>query len=120
MSSKNKVVLQEANAAISKGDTEGFLSFCADDIEWTTVGDNTLRGKEAVRQWMATAYVEPPEFTVSNLIAEDEFVTALGDIMVKDNDGRANLHAYCDVWRFRGGKMVELKAFVVKTERKLN
>jgi uncharacterized protein len=27
-------------------------------------------------------------------------------------------YSYCDVWRFRDGKMVELKAFVIKTEIK--
>jgi uncharacterized protein len=115
MSEKSKAMLQEANAAISKGDTEGFLSFCADDIEWTMVGDKTLKGKEAVRQWMATTYVEPPKFTVVNLIAEGDFVTALGEITMKDKDGRATHYSYCDVWRFRGGRMVELKAFVVET-----
>ena len=115
MSEKNKATLQKANAAISEGDTEGFLSFCTDDIEWTVVGDEALKGKEAVRQWMATMYVEPPKFTVANLIAEGDFVTVLGDITVKDNDGKAALHSYCDVWRFRGGKMVALKAFVIKT-----
>lgn len=116
MSEKNKATLREANAAISEGNNEGFLSFCADDIEWTMVGDETLKGKEAVRQWMATAYMEPPRFTVANLIAEGDFVTALGDITVKDKDGRAAHYSYCDVWRFRDGKMVELKAFVIKAE----
>ncbi|XYI02179.1 nuclear transport factor 2 family protein [Sorangium sp. So ce1128] len=116
MSEKNKAVLEMANAAISEGNTEGFLSFCADDIEWTMVGEQTLKGKEAVRQLMATTYVEPPKFTVANLIAEGDFVTALGDITVKDKDGKATHHSYCDVWRFRGGKMVELRAFVIKTE----
>ncbi|MES2625391.1 MAG: nuclear transport factor 2 family protein [Pseudomonadota bacterium] len=114
MSVNNKAILQKANAAISTGDTEGFLAFCADDIKWTTVGADTLHGKEAVRQWMATAYVEPPRFTVSNLIADGDFVTALGDITVEDDAGEYVLHAYCDVWRFHGGKMIELKAFVIE------
>jgi hypothetical protein len=26
-------------------------------MEWTFVGDKTLKGKEAVRQWMATTYI---------------------------------------------------------------
>ena len=76
MSEKNKAILEEANAANAAGNYEGFLSFCADDTEWTFVGDKTLRGKEAVH------------------------------------------HSYCDVWRFRGDKIVELKAFVIKTEVK--
>jgi uncharacterized protein len=118
MSEKNKAILEEGNAAIAEGNNEGFLSFCAEDTEWTFVGDKTLKGKEAVRQYMAATYIEPPKFTVTNLIAEGDFVMALGDITLKDKDGKAIHHSYCDVWRFRGGKIVELRAFVIKTEVK--
>ncbi|MBW4459170.1 MAG: nuclear transport factor 2 family protein [Nodosilinea sp. WJT8-NPBG4] len=116
MSDKNKAILEKANAAIAKGNNEGFLSCCADDTKWTFVGDKTLKGKEAVRQWMATTYVEPPKFIVANLIAEGDFVTALGDITLKEEDGKAAHYSYCDVWRFRGDKIVELRAFVIKAE----
>ncbi len=116
MSEKNKAILEEANAANAKGDYEGFLSFCTEDTEWTFVGDKTLKGKEAIRQYMAETYREPPKFTVENLIAEGDFVTALGEITLKDEDGKATHYSYCDVWRFRDGKIVELKAFVIKTD----
>ncbi|WP_242054342.1 nuclear transport factor 2 family protein [Nostoc sp. FACHB-888] len=89
MSDKNKAILEEANAAIAQGNYEGFLSFCTDDTEWTFVGDRTLKGKAAVRQWMATEYVEPPLNIVANLIAEGDFVTVLGDLTIKDEDGKA-------------------------------
>ena len=118
MSEENKAILEKGNAAIAEGNNEGLLSFCADDTEWTFVGDQTLKGKEAVRQWIATTYVEPPKFIVANLIAEGEYLTALGDITMKDEDGEASHYSYCDVWRFRDGKIVELKAFVIKTEVK--
>jgi uncharacterized protein len=114
MSENNKAILEEANAAIAEGNYEGFLSFCADDTEWTFVGDKILNGKAAVRQWMTAEYVEPPLNIVANLIAEGDFVTALGDLTIKDEDGNAAHYSYCDVWRFRGGKMIELKAFVIK------
>jgi uncharacterized protein len=115
MSENNKAILLEGNAAIAEGNNEGFLSFCADDTKWKFVGDKTLEGKEAVRQWMATTYVEPPKFMVAHLIAEGDFVTALGDITMKDEDGKTAHYSYCDVWRFRDGKIVELRAFVIKT-----
>ena len=114
MSLNNKAILEKANAAVAAGDNEGFLSFCTDDVEWTFVGDRILHGKEAVRQYMATAYVEPPTFMVENLIAEGEFVTALGKISMKDENGRMADYSYCDVWRFRDGRMAELKAFVIE------
>ena len=118
MSEKNKVILEKGNAAIAEGNNEGMLSFCADDTEWMFIGDKTLKGKEAVRQYMATTYIEPPKFTVDNLIAEGEFLTVLGDITLKDEDGKAVHHSYCDVWRFRGDKIVELRAFVIRTDAK--
>ena len=115
MSEKNKAILEEGNAAIAAGNNEGFLAFCDDDTEWTFVGEQTLKGKEAVCQYMAKAYVEPPKFTTENTIAEGEFLTVLGEITLTDEDGKAVHHSYCDVWRFRGGKIIELKAFVIKT-----
>jgi uncharacterized protein (TIGR02246 family) len=111
----NKATLEKANAAVTAGDNEGFLSFCTDDTKWTFVGDQTLNGKEAVRQYMAAAYVEPPQFMVENLIAEGDFVTAIGKISLKNEEGKMIDYTYCDVWRFREGKMAELKAFVIQT-----
>jgi uncharacterized protein (TIGR02246 family) len=116
MVENNKATLKKANAAIAKGDHEGFLEFCTDDTQWTFVGDKILQGKEAVRQWMATTYTEPPEFDVRNLIAENDFVTALGDITMTGEDGKTTRYSYCDVWRFRDGKMAELMAFVIDTK----
>lgn len=97
MSATHKAILEKANAAITHGDCEGFLAFCTEDTQWTFVGDRTLHGKDAVRQWMATAYTEPPRFEVHQLIAEGDFVTALGEITLKDAGGKAIRHAYCDV-----------------------
>ena len=114
MSDNGKAILQRANAAVAKGDHEGFLSHCTDDVEWTFVGDKTLKGKEAVRQYIKAAYVEPPRFRVDQLIAEGDFVTALGEIDLTDETGKRVRSAYCDVWRIRDGKLAELRAFVVE------
>jgi ketosteroid isomerase-like protein len=114
MSTSNKAILEKANAAITARDHEGFLSYCTDDVTWNFVGEQVLQGKEAVRQYMAATYVEPPTFDVEHLIAEGDFVTAVGKISLNDKNGRLVNYAYCDVWRFENGKMAELKAFVVE------
>ena len=77
MSANNKAILERANAAVAKGDHEGFLSHCTDDVEWVFVGDTALKGKDAVRRYMRATYIEPPTFVVDQLIAEGEFVTAI-------------------------------------------
>ncbi|NSL86031.1 nuclear transport factor 2 family protein [Chitinophaga solisilvae] len=111
---ENREILEKANAAITNGDYEGFLAFCTDDTEWIFVGDSTLQGKEAVRQYMATAYAEPPVFNVEHLIAEGAFVTAIGKISMKNKEGKMVDYDYCDVWQFRDGRMAVLKAFVIE------
>ena len=79
----------------------------------TFVGDRSLRGKEAVRQWMAATYKKPPQFDLHRMVAEGDFVMATGEIALKDEAGKEIRNAYCDVWRFREGRMVELQAFVI-------
>ncbi|HYE17417.1 MAG TPA: nuclear transport factor 2 family protein [Tepidisphaeraceae bacterium] len=114
MSDENKAVLTRANAAVSTGDYEGFLSHCTDDVVWDFVGDRVLGGKAAVRAYMRATYVEPPRFRVDRLIAEGEYVTAVGEIELPDDAGKLVRYAYCDVWRVRDGRLAELRAFVVK------
>ena len=114
MSANHKTTLLKGNAAIAQGDHEGFLALCTDDTEWTFVGEQSLQGKEAIRQYMAATYLEPPDVTVDYLIADGDLLTAVGEITMKDKDGKATHYAYCDVWRFRGDKMAELRAFVIK------
>lgn len=116
MSQTNKAILEQANAAVSSGDNEGFLKFCTEDTKWTFVGDQILQGKEAVRQFMLKKYVEPPRFDVKNLIAEGDFVVATGYITLSDESGKMIRFSYCDVWQFRDGKMAELSAYVAETK----
>lgn len=114
MTENNKTILIKANEAVSKGDYEGFLQYCTEDTKWTFVGDQVLEGKNEVRKWMLTEYIVPPKFDVTNLIAENEYVTALGQITLINGKGASVQYSYCDVWKFRDGKMAELTAFVIE------
>jgi hypothetical protein len=46
---------------------------------------------------------------------EGDFVAALGEITLKNEQQMEVQHAYCDVWRFREGKMAALQAFVIES-----
>jgi uncharacterized protein (TIGR02246 family) len=112
----NKEAVENINAAFDKGDTNAFLTWCADDVVWTMVGDKTVKGKEAIRQFIGEMPAEPPKFTVEAVVAEGDFVAAFGDMTMKE-EGVVVPYSYCDVYRFKGGKVAELKSFVVKTNR---
>ncbi|RJQ55878.1 MAG: nuclear transport factor 2 family protein [Desulfobacteraceae bacterium] len=118
MSAKNKEIVEKVNAAFAENDVEGFLSFCTDEIEWTMVGEKHVKGKEDIRIWLNSMDMEPPKFTVDAVIAEGDSVAAHGSMTMKDKDGKAIPYAYCDVYRIRNAKIVELISFVIKTEAK--
>ena len=118
MSANNKAIVEKVNASFAEGGLEGFLSFCADDVVWTIVGDRTVKGKTAIREWMASVDMEPPKFSVEKIISEGDFVTAHGGMTMKDKDGKTGSYEYCDIYRFRNGKIAELRSFVVKTAAK--
>lgn len=121
MAAANKHILEQANAAVVQGDHEAFLAFCTEDTVWTFLGDRTLRGKEAVRQWMAESYkVAPPQLKVHRMVEDGDFLTAVGEIVLADAGGQQSRHAYCDVWRLRNGKLAELHAFVVETDEDIS
>lgn len=113
----NKAILEKANASLKEGDNEGFLMHCTEDTAWIFVGDMTLRGKEAVRQYMAQAYATPPKFNMELMIEEGDYVTQMGSISLKDENGEMIDYLACDVLKFRDGKIAELKAFVIRDNK---
>ena len=115
----NKAILKQANAAISKGNIEAFLSACTDDTVWEYIGDKTLVGKQAVREYLKQAYTDSSSFNISLMIEEGDFVTQMGKISFKEESGEIVDYLACDVWKFREGKMAELKAFVIRDNKNI-
>jgi ketosteroid isomerase-like protein len=109
-------VVERINAAFARNDIEGFLVFCTDDFVWTMVGEAPIKGKDAIRRWMANSPPEAPTFSVDTLVVEGDVVVAQGDMTMRE-DGAPVAYSYCDVWRFRGRQAVELKSFVMRVDR---
>lgn len=110
-----KEIVEKVNASFLEGNTEAFLELCADDVVWTMVGDNHVRGKENLRAWMASMNSEPPSFTVREIIAEGDFAACHGDMTMKNEQGGVDSYGYCDVYRMDEGKIREMTSYIVKT-----
>jgi len=117
MSAANKAIIDKANKAFEHNDVEALLALCTEDFSWTMVGSPAAVGKAAVRKWMAKAPPDMPKFTVDAVIADGDYVTCVGDMTMPEK-GESVPYAYCDVWRFEGDKIAELKAFVIRTNTK--
>ncbi|AYZ35155.1 nuclear transport factor 2 family protein [Chryseobacterium indologenes] len=108
-----KEILNEANACISTGNYDQFLTYCTIDTHWTFIGEASLTGIDEVRDYMKEAYIEPPRVKVDLMIQEGNYLTAVGKISIVNINSVWVEYEYCDVWRFENGKLAELKAFVV-------
>jgi uncharacterized protein len=113
----NKEIVEKINAAFARGKSDEFLALCADDFAWSMVGEKTVKGKDAVRDWLKTMPSEPPKFTINSVIGEGDSVVAYGDMMMKDKEGKTNPYAFCDIYRFRDSRVVELTSYVIKTSK---
>jgi len=114
--SDKKEIVEKINASFAANNPEGFLAFCAEDVEWTIIGEKAVKGKGAIREWMASMKdMEPPKFTVDKIV-EGDSVAAYGDMKMKDKEGKTVPYGYCDIYRFSGDKIAELRSFVVKTQ----
>ena len=80
------------------------------------VGEETRTGVETIRNWMKSmGDMEPPKFTVDNLIGEGDIVVSNGNMTMKNKEGKNESYSYCDFYRFEGNKIAELTSYVVKT-----
>jgi ketosteroid isomerase-like protein len=111
---QNKATIAKVNDAFRQNNTEAFLAACTENVLWTMVGDSTVKGKDGIRKWMASMPGEAPKFTIKQTVAEGDYVTCIGEMTMKDKDGRVGPYSFCDVYRFEGDKIAELNAFVVK------
>jgi uncharacterized protein len=118
LASDRKSIVNKVNEAFTKNNVEAFLALCSNDIEWTMVGDTTVKGKDAIRKWMGSMPAQPPKFTVANIIAEGDHAMAHGDMTMDENDQKAVPYSYCDLYHFRGNEIDQLRSFVIKTAGK--
>jgi ketosteroid isomerase-like protein len=118
MAINRKDTVERINEAFAENNFEKVLSFCADDITWTMVGDTTVKGKDQIRKWMASMEPQPPQLTIRQTIAEGDTVIARGDMVMQEKkDGPGIPYTFCDIYRFSGDKVAELTAFVIRTDK---
>ena len=111
---KNKEIIEKVNSAFEQNNPEVFLEYCADDVTWEMAGGEVQRGKDTVRNFMASmGDMKLTSLNVTDIIAEDERAACYGE-MTMDEKGTPTSYSYCDVYRFSGDKISELRSFVVK------
>ena len=114
MSEQNKNIVQEINASFMEGNTEKFLSLCDENVRWDLLGEKSIEGKTAIREFMSAMDGCPaPQFSVRDIVADGDVVMCHGDMKMKDDKGADQEYGYCDVYHFAGGQVTSLRSYIV-------
>ena len=118
MAADRKSIVDKINDGFTENNLEKVLSFCTEDFVWTMVGESTVKGKDAIRKWMASMNPQPPQLRFHQTVAEADLVITHGDMMMRDSkEGTPHSYAFCDIYRFQGDKVAELTAYVIRTDK---
>jgi len=113
-----KQIVEVVNRSFEDRNIDAFLEFCTDDVKWTVVGEKSVIGKAAIREWLSQSEgCDPPQFTVITLIAEDDIAICNGDMTMKETNGPESRYGFCDVYRFSDGRIAELTTYIVQTNK---
>ena len=66
------------------------------------------------REWIKSVPdMGPPKINTTAIISEGNSAACYGDMTMKEK-GEENFYSFCDIYRFSGDKIVELRSFAVK------
>ena len=114
-------VVKDVYGRFGKGDIDGFLALCADDIEWVVNGPAGLdkcqafKGPDGVKRFLdiLTSSWEFSSFTPHEFIASGETVVVLGEETGKDKASGANFeNRWAHVFDVREGRVVRFREYL--------
>lgn len=115
----NKKLLQHAFAETARGNGRPFVAAMADDVVWTLIGSTAwskpFRGKKAVIQDLLVPlnaqFAADNTITAHRFVAEDDIVVVEARGHNTTKSGTPYRNTYCLVFRFDGGKVVEITEY---------
>ena len=100
--------LIKACERFSEGDSSVALGFLDNEILWTVVGEKTIQGIDALKDFCAKATENGcPDFQNTQTIVGNEHVAVQG--AERKEEGIA----YCDVYRVEDGSIVEITSYCI-------
>ena len=112
MTTKNKKIIKRIIEESDKKNIKSYMNYFADDIRWKIVGMPVISGKKDFLETMKMIESTGcPEVVIKNIIAEGEFVV----VESSGEQGSQFKPSYCDIYRIKNGKILELTTYIVDT-----
>lgn len=110
----NREIVMEIVAAFDNNDIEAILNCVDDDIEWKMLGENTITGKENLRQFFADhTDMKMISSTKEHVIIDGDQACVAGTVNCSDGKGNDFYMHYCDIYEIVNGKIKTMITFSV-------
>lgn len=117
---KNQEFFRHVNEAFFTGDQEFISQNVTEDVVWTMVGSEPIRGKQAfLDAAFGVGGFMQMEFTIDSLITHGMDAAVKGTMIMTD-EGSVKTYAYSDFYRLnkpKEGKIQELTSFVIELKQ---
>jgi uncharacterized protein len=112
----NATLARRGLDAFNAGDMAAYADLIADDVVWHQIGDETLRGKEALAATVSQMSAgDSIQAKVHDVVANDDHVIALVEATAT-RGGRSFTYRTAEIMHVRDGKVTERWAFSDDTE----
>ena len=112
MEAANKEIIEEANKTFNDTDIEAFLTYCMDEVTWEMAGENVMKGKDEIRKAMGSSPFDSMRNVVKRIIAEGDQVVVEGIVTMTKDGADEHQAAYCDIYKLKNGKIIDLISYV--------
>jgi len=108
MSLKNKKIIEIFIKESSNKSSEFFMNHLANDVKLNIVGMPAITGKNEFLEAVKMLELMQPSVKIKNIIADDEFV-------VVESAGKSLNNSFCNIYRFKEDRILELTTYIVDT-----
>jgi ketosteroid isomerase-like protein len=110
----NRTIIMEIVAAFDNNDVDAIINLVTEDIEWNMVGENSISGKDNLRQFFADHLDMKMISSTKDHIIIDGNRGCVDGIVHCSNGKDKDFHMqYCDIYDIEHEKIKKITSYVI-------
>ncbi|MCM3759784.1 nuclear transport factor 2 family protein [Alkalihalobacillus oceani] len=111
---KFETFIREFDEAFTSGNLSWIAEHVTEDIEWTVVGEPTVKGKQALLDGVSQMMAQPlEEHQLLRVVADQQIAVVEGTMEMEVEQGVKHAFSVCDLYDLEDGKVKALTTYVV-------
>lgn len=112
---ENQALFEKVLQTFDDNDSDGLIALVTDDFEWEMLGDQTIKGKDALKQMFAEVDgTEMLSCTKELKLLDGNKGACNGIVKIKNAKGELFEMYYCDLYVFEDGNLKKMVTYNIK------